>query len=204
MSCRKPVGIFGGTFDPFHLGHLAALRNFASKFDFEKILVVPTGIPPHKMRHSRVSAEDRVAMVRLGISSLPLAEVWDYEIRHAGKSYSYLTLQQAARLYPGCGLVFFTGSDMFLTLHAWKRPEIILSLAEIAVFSRTGDDFSALSAQKEFLETTYGAKCLLFSEKPVAVSSTSVREELKKNGTSEYLPAAVGNYIREKGLYLSD
>lgn len=201
MSCRKPVGIFGGTFDPFHLGHLEALRHFSERFDFERILVVPTGIPPHKVRSSDVSAEDRLEMARLGSAEVARAEVWDFEICHGGQSYSYLTLEEAAKRYPGQELIFFTGSDMFLTLHFWKRPDVILSLAKIAVFSRTDNDYEALRRQKDFLEHEYGANCLLFVEKPVVVSSTEIRKQLEQSGSSEYLPSAVENYIKEKGLY---
>ena len=100
MSCRNAIGIFGGTFDPFHLGHLEALKHFEEKFDFEKILVVPTGIPPHKMQKSDVSAEDRLEMVRRGIQEIKTAEAWDFEIRNGGKSYSYRTIEEAAKNWP--------------------------------------------------------------------------------------------------------
>ena len=107
MSCRNAIGIFGGTFDPFHLGHLEALKHFEEKFDFEKILVVPTGIPPHKMQKSDVSAEDRLEMVRRGIQEIKTAEAWDFEIRNGGKSYSYRTIEEAAKNWPGKELIFF-------------------------------------------------------------------------------------------------
>lgn len=201
LSCRNAVGIFGGTFDPFHLGHLEALKHFEEKFDFEKILVVPNGIPPHKMQKSDVSAEDRLEMVRRGIQEIKTAEAWDFEIRSGGKSYSYRTIEEAAKNWPGKELIFFTGSDMFLSLHTWKYPERIFSLAKIAVFSRTGTDFNDLNRQKKFLRKTYRATCFLFEEKPIAVSSTEIREQLRNKKSFEYLPAAVAEYIKEKGLY---
>lgn len=201
MSCRNLIGIFGGTFDPFHSGHLKALQRFSEKFDFEKILVVPTGIPPHKMQKSEVSADDRLEMTKRGVASVKNAEVWDFEIRNGGKSYTYLTLEEATRLYPEREFVFFAGSDMFLTVHCWKHPDKITKLAKLAVFSRTGDDFEALEQQKTFLEETYGAECFLFYEQPVAVSSTEIRTLLQTGSASAYLPAAVENYIKEKGLY---
>ena len=198
----KNIGIFGGSFNPFHLGHLQALKAFIGKYDFEKVLVIPTGIPPHKELTNNVNDCDRLEMVRLSVKDINNIEISDYEIKKQGRSYTAETLEYLKSCYPDSHFILYTGSDMFLTLEKWHMPEKIFSLAEIAAFSRKGNDFKELEKQKKFLEDKYNAKCTIFKDIPLVISSTDIQEMIKnRNDPSTYLSKNVFEYIKGKNLY---
>lgn len=171
------TGIFGGSFNPFHSGHRAALEAFVSEMKLDRVFVIPTAVPPHKKAEETVPDEIRLEIAKLSTDDVAKAEVSDFEIKRGGKSYTYLTLAAFKEKYPDDELFLYVGSDMLLTLDEWKNPEKIFSAATIAAFSRTGDDLSALSAKKEFLEKKYGAKILLGKALPTVVSSTEIRKK---------------------------
>ena len=144
------IGVYGGTFNPIHRGHLTAARAAADALGLEKVLLIPDNLPPHKaLPAGSATGEDRLAMCRLTAGEVPGMEVLDLELRRSGPSYTSDTLAELHAQYPDDELWLLVGSDMFLSLQEWHEPERILSLAGIAAFHRTrGDETERFTQQK--------------------------------------------------------
>ena len=197
------IGIYGGTFDPPHLGHMAAAQAAITVLGLDKLIFMPAKLPPHKdLPPNCAPPEDRLAMVELmadGLLKPDVVEVSSMELGRTGKSYTCDTLEQLKAQYPEDELWLLVGTDMFLTLHNWYQAQRILSLASIAAFARTqSDSGEAMEAQGRYLSQTYGARVrILQLPQVVSVSSTQVRQQ----GTGEGLWPPVWGYILRRGLY---
>lgn len=205
------IGVYGGTFNPPHLGHLTAARAVFELLKLDKLLLVPAGLPPHKeLPAGSPTAEQRLEMTRLAGEQIGLGdqvEVLDLELRRQGKSYTSDTLAQIKALYPEAELWLLMGTDMFLTLQTWHAPEEIFALAGIAAFGRTEADTEELfSVQREYLYHTYPNARIFTLTIPgvVDVSSTELREQLAADRGANLLPPAVYGYILREGLYHSN
>ena len=199
------IGIYGGTFDPIHRGHLSAAEAAARVLGLDQVLLVPDALPPHKALPSgSASGQQRYEMAELALyeARCPV-RVLDTELRRGGVSYTCDTLRQLKEQYPRDELWLLMGSDMFLSLHTWRQPEVITSLAGIAAFSRLQEDESlAFRRQKEYLETAYGAKVVtMVNPNLIEVSSSRLRQTLRQGGGEEFLPTPVYGYIQRTGLY---
>lgn len=202
------IGIFGGTFNPPHLGHLAAARTAVDALGLDKLLIVPAAIPPHKaLPEGTPAPEHRLAMAAKLADALLLpgvAEVSDLELNRAGKSYTSDTLAQLKEEYPDAELWLLMGTDMFLTLHLWHEPDKILELAGVCAFGRTEQDGEEVFApQREHLQKAFpGAKITTITLPGlVDISSTRLRELLATGQGAEYLHPSIYGYILRKGLY---
>ncbi len=199
------IGIYGGTFDPPHMGHIAAAKAAIRQLGLDKLLLIPDRVPPHKSLPEGCAApEQRLEMAVLATAELGrCAEVSDRELRREGKSYTADTLSELRREYPEDTLWLLMGSDMFLSLHTWHAPELVMALANIAPFSReTADESAAFAAQTARLERDYGAHIEIVQNPEVQVlSSTEVRCALASGGGQALLPSAVYGYILRKQLY---
>jgi nicotinate-nucleotide adenylyltransferase len=202
------IGIYGGTYNPPHLGHLAAAKAVFSLLELDRLLLIPAGIPPHKeMPEGSATADQRLEMTRLAGEQLGLGnrvQVLDMELKREGRSFTADTLAVLKEQYPEDELWLLMGTDMFLTLQAWKSPEKILSLAGIAAFGRTEADSEELFAiQREYLKKTYPQARIFTLTIPdvVDVSSTELREKLAKGCGGELLAPAVYGYILRENLY---
>ena len=202
------IGIYGGTFNPPHLGHITAAKAVFELLKLDRLLLIPAGIPPHKaMPEGSASAGQRLEMTRLAGEQLDLGgqvQVLDLELKREGRSFTVDTLETLKEQYPGDELWLLMGTDMFLTLQAWKDPEKILSLAGIAAFGRTEEDTEELFAvQREYLCKTYPQARIFTLTIPgvVEVSSTELRERLANGEGSHLLAPAVYGYILREGLY---
>ena len=202
------IGIFGGTFNPPHLGHLAAAEAAIAALGLDKLYLVPASIPPHKeLPEGTPSPEHRLAMSEKMVDALLLpqvAQLSHMELNREGKSYTADTLATLHRGNPGVELWLLMGTDMFLTLHRWHEPEKILNLAGICAFGRTGQDGEAVFApQREYLQKTFPGARVTTITLPglVDISSTRLRELLAKGEGGEYLHPAVYGYILMNGLY---
>ncbi len=204
------IGIYGGSFNPPHLGHMAAAESAAKYLGLDELLLIPAGIPPHKA----LSADDpgklhRLAMTRLigeqiGQDTGIRVEVSDMEIAREGKSYTADTLRELRAKHPGDELWLLMGTDMFLTFQYWYRPEEIVRYAGICAFGRTEADGEALFApQREFLGKKFPGSRIVTMTLPnlVDVSSTTLRERIPKGETEGLLAPAVLGYIYRKHLY---
>lgn len=199
MSDFKKTAIFGGTFNPPHMGHSFMLKAIAEFPEIEKILVMPAKAPPHKSGEI-VSPQHRVNMCRLAFEGLPKAEISLDELSLEGKSYTVKTLEYLREKgIKNPALVI--GADSLINFHKWYMFEKILSLCELYVFMRGGMSESKLLSAKENLEKL-GAKITLLNVLPPEISSTEIRQNIKKgdcNGT--LLDRNVLEYIKSHSLY---
>ncbi len=202
------IGVYGGTFNPPHLGHVTAARAVFELLKLDKLLLIPAGLPPHKaLPAGSPTPEQRLEMTRLAGEQLGLSDkvrVLDLELRREGRSYTSDTLAQLKAQYPDDELWLLMGTDMFLTLQTWHEPEKILSLAGIAAFGRTEEDTEELfSIQRDYLYRTYPQARLFTLTIPgvIDISSTELRDQLAKGEGGRLLPPAVYGYILREGLY---
>lgn len=196
------IGIFGGSFNPPHPGHVLAMEEFQKALSLDRILVIPAGIPPHKeLTPQTPSPEDRLEMTRLAVASLPYAEVCDLELKRQGASYTADTLRLLRQRFAKDELFLLMGTDMFLSFDRWYRPEYIASQATLAVAHRDADNLNRLQAWQEKLRADYQCHSCLISNTYLPHSSTSVRALLAFDCAESYVDPAVLAYIKERGLY---
>ena len=201
------LGIYGGTFNPPHLGHLAAARFALDALELDELRFVPAATPPHKaLPAGSPTAQQRLEMVELAADGLLLPKqvgVSGMEVCRPGMSYTADTLEQIRAADPSAELWLLMGTDMFLTLQNWREPEVITRLAGICTFARTqSDSGELLEIQAKHLQKTFGARtCVLQLPHIVDVSSTQLREQLAQGRGQEYLSPAVYGYIIRQGLY---
>ena len=202
------IGVYGGTFNPPHLGHVTAARAVFELLKLDLLLLVPDREPPHKaLPAGSPTPEQRLEMTRLAGEQLGLGDrvqVLDLELKRTGRSYTSDTLAQLKERYPEDELWLLMGTDMFLTIQTWHEAEKILSLAGIATFGRTEADTEALfSVQRDYLYRTYPQARIFTLTIPgvVDVSSTDLRIMLAKGEGVNLLPPAVYGYILREGLY---
>ena len=198
----KKIGIYGGTFNPPHTGHLQAAKQAVEVLDLDLLLMIPDRIAPHKdIPAGSPTPEQRLEMLQIALAGEEKIQSSDIELRREGVSYTYLTLEALKEQYPDEELILLMGTDMFLTLDAWKEPEKICSLASLGVFYRgEKGEREKILAQKEALEAR-GARVKLVENEVINISSTQLRRLLAFHAADEFLPAGVGEYIRANGLY---
>ena len=198
----KKIGIYGGTFNPPHTGHLQAAKQAVEVLDLDLLLMIPDRIAPHKdIPAGSPTPEQRLEMLRIALAGEEKIQPSDIELRREGVSYTYLTLEALREQYPEEELILLMGTDMFLTLDAWKEPERICAMATLGVFYRgEKGEKEKILAQKEALEAK-GAKVCLVENDIINISSTQLRRLLAFHAADEFLPAGVGEYIRANGLY---
>lgn len=191
------IGIFGGTFNPPHIGHVAAARACVEQLQLRRLLMIPTNIPPHKvLPEGSASPKQRMEMVRLAASMVPMAEACDLELRRKGPSYTADTVVQLKVLYPDSTLWLVVGTDMLETFHRWYRPEQILSVCRLAAVARGREDREKIERQAEALRRTLGARVDIIEHRVVEGSSTQFR-----SGSRQLVPSEILRYIRSHRLY---
>lgn len=200
------IGVYGGTFNPPHLGHITAAKAVFELLKLDKLLLIPTGQPPHKqLPEGSPPPEQRMELVRLAAEEIGEGtEVLDVELQREGRSYTSDTLAQLHEQYPNDELWLLMGTDMFLTLQDWHAPEEILSLAGVAAFGRTEADTEELfAAQRDYLSKAYPQARIFTLAVPgaVDVSSTALRKALAQGRGGEFLAPRVYGYILRQGLY---
>ena len=196
------IGIFGGSFNPPHIGHIRAAKAAIQALQLDKLLLMPVNQPPHKTQSADLpTAKQRLDMLRIAAAGEPAFEVSDLEICRGGISYTYETVDQVRAAYPEAEICLLLGSDMFLTFLNWKHPEKILAEVTLAVLCRGEKGEKAkIKAQKAALEET-GRKVRLIKHEVTDISSTQLRRLLAFQCADAFLPDGVGEYIRENGLY---
>ena len=196
------IGIYGGTFNPPHIGHIQAAKQAVKALQLSRLLVIPDRIAPHKsMPGNSAKPEQRLDMLRLALADCPEIEVSDIELNREGPSYSFETVLQLKAMYPDARLVLLMGTDMFLSFRTWKNPQIILENAMLGVFYR-GDkgEIAAIEARKAEMEAA-GGEVELVNNSVINISSTQMRRLLAFRCAGEFLPDGVLDYIREHHLY---
>ena len=206
----KKVGIFGGTFNPVHAGHVKAALGFIEAAGLDRLLVIPDKIPPHKIIVGEDHPEIRFHMTKLAFDEVNAEgkiTVSDMEIRREGKSFSYYTMKELTEAGVG-ELYLYCGTDMLLTFDKWFRFEDILSMCTLAYAGREAQSESLRAEVEEkigFLRETYGARILVIPLDPIETSSSEVRDMIAKGeDASHLLPSVVYEYIKENKLYGND
>ena len=178
------------------------MEEFRRGLGLDRVLLIPTRVPPHKAAPDLASAGERFAMCRLAAQGKPWLELSDIEMRREGKSYTAETLEELSALYPQDQFYLLMGEDMFLTLGRWYRPETIFSLASVCTTPRSPDGLDAL--RQKALEYTgqFQARCFLEHIPYLPISSTQVRQAVARGeDVSGLVPQAVATYMKERGLY---
>lgn len=195
------IGIYGGTFNPPHIGHMRAAAHAMEALKLDRLLLIPNGSAPHKKVAAGADGQQRLEMLRLSARGMKRAQISDIELKREGKSYTADTVAQLRAQFPEDELVLMMGTDMFLSFMTWYHPERIMEEASLAVFCRgEKNEQASIAAQKEKLEAM-GAKIFLISNPVTAISSTDLRRMLVFGCADPFLCPGVGDYIRANGLY---
>ena len=202
MTASRRVGVLGGTFDPIHIGHLAAAQDVAHHLSLDRVLFVPNRRPPHKTGQPVSDVADRVEMVRLAVADNPLFELSLVEIERPGLSYTLDTLRELrSSLGANSDLYFLVGCDALPTLHVWHQPETILEEFRMIVMDRptgTQVDWGEIEARFPRIRSQVQVVHVMQLE----VSSREIRERAETGAPIRYyVVPPVERYILERGLY---
>lgn len=198
------IGIYGGSFDPVHNGHINAAETYMEVLGLDKIIIVPAYCPPHKKGLALTPSEHRLNMCRLAFESLPGFEVSDIEIQRADEGYMADTVAQLRELYPEDELILLMGEDMLLTFRQWHDWQKIIDIAAIAAAARNWDSTSAMEAEAAALRS-YGAEVRIVPIDVKEISSTMVREAVRRaDDISSMVPENVAEYIWSHYLYYNE
>ncbi len=194
------IGIYGGSFNPVHNGHIHLAETAVKEFGLDKLFLLPSKKSPHRSSAEYAPDEDRLEMLRLACKDNSLLSVSDYEIKSDRVSYTIYTVEHFRREFPDDELYFLVGSDMLLCFDTWYRYEEILAQVTLCVISREIGDIPALRAKAA--ELGKSGRILVSEAAPTEVSSTEIRKKIAKNKDFAcYLDENVVQYIRSKGLY---
>ena len=201
------IGIYGGTFNPIHTGHVRLAQSCLDALSLDKILVIPANIPPHKRAKQLLPGDARMELCRLACGNDPRLEVTDIELRREGSSYTVDTLRELKALYPGAQLFLIVGSDMFLTLETWKESSEIFRLCTICTGAREEGEERTLQEKQQMLESL-GASCIVMQLPVFDISSTEIRRVVglgaDQRMLERWIPSAVAAKILEKGYYAAE
>lgn len=188
MADALRVGIYGGTFDPIHKGHLHLIRQLLEAGAVDEIMVIPAGEPWMRQRSPMASGEDRLAMAKIAIAELPAqirakVSVSDLEINRTGSSYTIDTVEELQKVRPGLDWSLIIGSDVRAGLEKWHRSEELQTLVEVLTIARDGEGLNIDA---------------------LPVSATQIRASIQANRKEEAdLPEPIWTYIKERNLYAS-
>lgn len=211
------IGLFGGTFDPIHWGHLRSAEEVSETFELDRVVFIPASIPPHKRGQTTTPARDRLAMVRLAVANNPRFKVSTVEIARPGVSYSIDTVRHfAERKHRGDSLSFIIGLDAFREIGSWRNFADIFPLCDFIVTSRPGSKDNdplrgtGVAVKKlfcyDFKQRNYrhwsGSRVWFTKLTDIAISASEIRGVVKEGKSIRYLlPLRVENYIKKQGLY---
>lgn len=200
----KKYGIFGGSFNPIHYGHLMICEYIKEEMGLDKVIFIPTGNPPHK--ELELSAKDRYEMVRLAISPNPDFEISDIETTRVKKSYTVDTIRELKKIYKEEKLYFLIGLDSLFQLKTWMKIGDLSQEIEFVVALRPGYlDKEEVNKEIDFLRENFGTKINLIKTPLYEISSTDLRDRIREGKSLRYLiPKKVLDYIEESGFYKGD
>jgi nicotinate-nucleotide adenylyltransferase len=191
------VGIFGGTFNPPHIGHLIVAEFVREEAKLDKIIFVPCASPPLKQNLDYLSQlagpEHRFEMVKIAIKGNPFFEVSDIEIKRGGVSYTIDTINQMLERFPSYNFHLLIGADQFKSFHLWREPDEIVRKVQLIVFNRPGFDIP---------KSKFSPFAMFISVPNIDVSASTIRFRVKSGKSIKYLvPPGVEEYIYVNGLY---
>lgn len=196
------IGIMGGTFDPIHLGHMAMAREAMLQADLDRVLFMPSKIPPHKRGRMISDEKQRAEMVRLAIQNEAGFEFSAFELERDGITYTAETLQLFHAEHLKDKLYFIMGGDSFMQMEEWYQPEKIMASAVILAVSRDGLTQEQMQARREILRQKYQAEIQIVQMPQMDISSTEIRKRVwAGRAINGLVPEAVAEYIQEQGIY---
>ncbi|MBL8796015.1 MAG: nicotinate-nucleotide adenylyltransferase [Planctomycetia bacterium] len=205
-STRPQIGIFGGSFDPVHLGHLITAEQCREQARLDQVWFVPAARPPHKLDQALTPFARRVEMLTLALAGHAAFRVEELERDRPGPSYTVDTLQELAARQPDANWHFILGADSLPELPGWREPLRILELADLLVVARPGSSDPDVDVLKAALGlTTEEVRLQVVAAPLIGLSSTDLRQRVRAGRSIRYLvPRAVECYIQEKKLYRED
>lgn len=200
------IGLMGGTFDPIHYGHLVTAEEIRAKFELERVIFIPAGHPPHKVKRHVSDQEHRYLMTFLATAPNPFFEVSRIEIDRPGPTYTIDTVRQFKDTYgDDYEFYFITGADAVLEILDWKDAEQLLGLCEFIAATRPGFNNKDIKAQLEHIALRYNKQIYSVEVPSLAISSTDIRQRIREGRPIKYLlPESVEYYIKKCGLYLNE
>jgi len=199
----KKIGIFGGSFNPIHIGHLILAQEVQHQAGLEKVLFIPTNDNPLKEKDTKETVAERYEMTRLAIEDNENFVISDLEIRQPGFSYTIDTVKKLKSIDSKADYYFLCGEDIIFQLERWKDFEELFQLVTFIVTYRPGYDFKKLETEAVRLKQLYDAKIKIFQAPLIDISSTAIRERVVMGKSIRYLVTEkVHQYIKEKQLYL--
>ena len=219
------IGLFGGTFNPIHLGHLRAALEVKSGFELDKIFLIPAAVPPHKMQGNVANAADRLELINLSITADSGLSASDVELKRSGPSYTIDTVSYFKQTLPADSMIYLVmGLDAFLELDTWKSYEELLEQVPFIVIGRPNAEQQGITAGRKCLDDylrssispqykySVDQSCYRLPKKQpiyffdvtsMDISSTKIRALIKNGQSAQYLvPEKVLEYMKSKGLYL--
>lgn len=200
------IGILGGTFDPIHIGHLIVAETVVQECSLDKVVFIPTGIPPHKSNYKVTSSNFRYDMLKIAIEGNESFDVSTMEIDRQGITYTIDTLQAISREpYGGDTLNFIIGGDTLMEVGGWKDAAKVVKLCRLIVYQRPGFNEEKVMKEAERLRRLLGASVIFVNGPLLEISSTEIRQRIKKGKSIRYLvPQKVEEYIYSHNLYSGD
>jgi nicotinate-nucleotide adenylyltransferase len=197
------VGVLGGAFNPPHLGHLLLAQEAIDSLGLDELILIPTGVAPHKRIDPEPGPEVRLEMARLAVGGAERMRVSALEVEREGPSFAYRTLELLADELPGSDLIFVMGADVAAGLGSWRRPERVLELARVAIAERPGADRAEVDRTLASLGASERAEVV---EMPsVGISSSLIRKRIALGKPIRWLvPDPVGELIAARGLYATE
>ena len=195
------VGVFGGTFDPIHIGHLVSAEEVRVKLELERVVFVPARLPPHKLDQVVSPVEHRLAMVELAIASNLHLAVSRVDIDRSGPSYTVDTIKLLKDEWgPGVEIYFIMGSDSLLDILTWHEPRRLIKLCRFAVVSRPG--YQVDLDELDDLLPGVASRVRMLNAPELAISSTDIQRRVREGLPIKYqVPEAVEDYIYQRKLY---
>jgi len=214
---QNRVGLFGGTFDPIHYGHLSAAEEIIQTLSLNKVYFIPSAIPPHKEESNITPAADRLKMLRLAIEGNEHFDISEFELERETPSYTVDTLEHLTGAHPDLEFYFILGNEIFNKIESWKDYRRLFELTNFVVITRPGfsdvdsnkiplalkDDFRYYKKVENVISYTNNARDIVFTEiRGIEISSTDIRNSVKSNKSIKYLiPDKVEKYIITEKLY---
>lgn len=198
------IGIMGGTFNPIHTGHLLLAEHALETAELDQVWMIPTGCSYLKRKEgiTILPGAERCEMLKLAIAGNDRLRCLDMEIRRPGDSYSYETMEQLNREYPGNRFFFICGADCLYTMEHWKCADRLFAACTVLAAVRGDADIAGMQEKITALEMRFGAQIRLLPFRRIEISSSEIRERRRKGLSVRYLvPEAVRVYMEEKGLY---
>lgn len=196
------IGLMGGTFNPIHHGHLILSEYVRDSLKLDKIIFIPTGLPPHKDHFNMISGEIRLEMTKIGTETNKFFQVSDIETKRQGMCYTIDTLKELKSIYPNDQIYFLIGADSLFELPTWKDYEEILRTTKLIVVNRPGGKNDLIDDKIKEYNGAFGGNIIRVESPLIDISSSEIRSRAQDGKSIKYLlPETVERFILENNLY---